>query len=164
MLNYISTSVEATKMLGYKLASKLKKGDTLVLNGDLGSGKTIFVSGFLSFYDKESEIASPTFTILNEHNLTKDLNLYHFDVYRLESCDEFLAIGGDEYFSQGVTLIEWGEKIEPLAYHEINKQFRCSILNQDLTKKQIREKLDQLYWSVKNPVFYQEWMGQTGLD
>lgn len=123
MLNYISTSVEATKMLGYKLASKLKKGDTLVLNGDLGSGKTIFVSGFLSFYDKESEIASPTFTIVNEHNLTKDLNLYHFDVYRLESSDEFLAIGGDEYFSQGVTLIEWGEKINdllPKEYLEIN--------------------------------------------
>ena len=63
-----------------------------------------------------------------------------------------------------VLSIEWEEKIEPLAYHEINKQFRCSILNQDLTKKQIREKLDQLYWSVKNPVFYQEWMDQTGLD
>lgn len=123
MSNFISTSVENTKMLGYKFASKLKKGDTIVLNGDLGSGKTIFVSGFLSFYDKESEASSPTFTIVNEHNLTKDLNLYHFDVYRLENSDEFLAIGGDEYFSQGVTLIEWGEKIKdllPKEYLEIS--------------------------------------------
>lgn len=123
MTNFISTSVEATKELGYKFASKLKKGDTIVLNGDLGSGKTIFVSGFLSFYDKENEASSPTFTIVNEHNLTKDLNLYHFDVYRLESSDEFLAIGGDEYFSQGITLIEWGEKIKellPKEYLEIN--------------------------------------------
>ena len=123
MTNYISTSVEATKELGYKFASKLKKGDTIVLNGDLGSGKTIFVSGFLSFYDKENEISSPTFTIVNEHNLTKDLNLYHFDVYRLENADEFLAIGGDEYFSQGITLMEWGEKIKellPKQYLEIN--------------------------------------------
>lgn len=114
MTNFISTSVDSTKELGYKFASKLKKGDIIVLNGDLGSGKTIFVSGFLSFYGKESEASSPTFTIVNEHNLTKDLNLYHFDVYRLENSDEFLAIGGDEYFSQGITLMEWGEKIKDL--------------------------------------------------
>ena len=123
MTNYISTSVEATKELGYKFASKLKKGDTIVLNGNLGSGKTIFVSGFLSFYGKENEASSPTFTIVNEHNLTKDLTLYHFDVYRLENSDEFLAIGGDEYFSQGITLMEWGEKIKellPKEYLEIN--------------------------------------------
>ncbi|MBO5143671.1 MAG: tRNA (adenosine(37)-N6)-threonylcarbamoyltransferase complex ATPase subunit type 1 TsaE [Clostridia bacterium] len=123
MSNFISTSVEATKELGYKFASKLKRGDVIVLNGDLGSGKTIFVSGFLSFYGKENEASSPTFTIVNEHNLTKDLNLYHFDVYRLESSDEFLAIGGDEYFSQGITLMEWGEKIQellPKHYLEIN--------------------------------------------
>lgn len=123
MLSYISTSVDTTRELGRCFASKLKKGDTLVLNGDLGSGKTIFVSGFLSFYDKENETSSPTFTIVNEHNLTKDLNLYHFDVYRLENSDEFLAIGGDEYFSKGITLIEWGNKIQdllPKEYLEIN--------------------------------------------
>lgn len=123
MSNYISTSVDTTKELGYQFASKLKKGDTIVLNGDLGSGKTIFVSGFLKFYGKEQEASSPTFTIVNEHNLTKDLNLYHFDVYRLESSDEFLAIGGDEYFSQGITIMEWGEKIKellPKEYLEIN--------------------------------------------
>ena len=124
MSNYIiSTSVDDTKELGYKFAGKLRKGDTLVLSGDLGSGKTIFVSGFLSFYGKEKEAASPTFTIVNEHNLTKDLNLYHFDVYRLESGDEFLAIGGDEYFSQGITIMEWGEKIKewlPKEYLEVN--------------------------------------------
>jgi len=123
MTNFISTSVDTTKELGYKFASKLKKGDVLVLNGDLGSGKTIFVSGFLSFYGKGNEASSPTFTIVNEHNLTKDLNLYHFDVYRLETSDEFLAIGGDEYFSQGITLMEWGEKIKdllPKEYLEVN--------------------------------------------
>lgn len=125
MLNFKSTSVDRTRELGYKFASKLKKGDTLVLNGALGSGKTIFVSGFLSFYGKEDEAASPTFTIVNEHNLTKDLNLYHFDVYRLESSDEFLAIGGDEYFSQGISIIEWGNRIQdvlPKEYLEINIQ------------------------------------------
>lgn len=125
MLIYKSTSVDTTKELGYKFASKMKKGDILVLNGDLGSGKTIFVSGFLSFYGKESEASSPTFTIVNEHNLTNELNLYHFDVYRLESSDEFLAIGGDEYFSQGIVLMEWGSKIQdvlPKEYLEVSIQ------------------------------------------
>lgn len=125
MLIYKSTSVDHTKELGYKFASKMKKGDILVLNGDLGSGKTIFVSGFLSFYGKEDEASSPTFTIVNEHNLTNELNLYHFDVYRLESSDEFLAIGGDEYFSQGIVLIEWGSKIQdmlPEEYLEVSIQ------------------------------------------
>ena len=125
MLNFKSTSVDTTRELGYMFASKLKKGDTIVLNGDLGSGKTIFVSGFLSFYGKESETSSPTFTIVNEHNLTKELNLYHFDVYRLESSDEFLAIGGDEYFAQGISIVEWGNKIQdvlPKEYLEINIQ------------------------------------------
>lgn len=125
MSNYVSTSVEDTKKLGALFASKLKKGDIVVLNGDLGSGKTIFVSGFLSHYGLEQETSSPTFTIVNEHNLTKDLNLYHFDVYRLESSDEFIAIGGDEYFSKGISLIEWGEKIKvllPKEHLEINIQ------------------------------------------
>ncbi len=122
MLNYVSTSVTSTKELGYKFASVLKKGDILVLNGDLGAGKTVFVSGFLSFYQKEEEACSPTFTIVNEHNLTKNLNLYHFDIYRLENEDEFLAIGGDEYFLNGICILEWGEKIKsvlPKEYLEI---------------------------------------------
>ena len=125
MLSFQSTSVDTTRELGYKFASKLKKGDILVLNGDLGSGKTIFVSGFLSFYSKENEACSPTFTIVNEYNLTKDLNLYHFDVYRLESSDEFLAIGGDEYFTQGISIIEWGNRIQdilPNEYLEVSIQ------------------------------------------
>ena len=125
MLNFKSTSVDTTRELGYKFAKNLKKGDILVLNGDLGSGKTIFVSGFLSFYGKENEASSPTFTIVNEHNLTKDLNLYHFDVYRLESSDEFLAIGGDEYFSKGISIIEWGKNIQdvlPREYLEVTIQ------------------------------------------
>lgn len=122
MLSYTSTSVEDTKQLGYQFAKVLKKGDVVVLNGDLGSGKTVFVSGFLRYYGKENEVASPTFTIVNEHNLTNDLNLYHFDVYRLESSDEFLAIGGDEYFEKGITIMEWGMQIQeqlPKEYLEI---------------------------------------------
>ena len=58
----------------------------------------------------QNEIASPTFTIVNEHN-AENVNIYHFDVYRLEDSDEFYAIGGEEYFEKGICLIEWGEQI-----------------------------------------------------
>ena len=81
--------------------------------GDLGSGKTKFTEGFLSFFGLEDEISSPTFTIVNEYN-KNDINIYHFDVYRLEDLDEFYAIGGQEYFYNGICLIEWGELVEPI--------------------------------------------------
>ena len=89
--------------------------------GDLGSGKTKFTEGFLEFFGLDDEISSPTFTIVNEY-CKNDLNIYHFDVYRLEDLDEFYAIGGTEYFDNGICLIEWGELIEPILsrYIKIN--------------------------------------------
>lgn len=114
MFSVISNSTNDTIKLGKKLASFLKKGDIVVLSGDLGAGKTKFVSGFLSFFDKEAEVSSPTFTIVNEYNLPNNLNLFHFDVYRLKSQEEFLNTGGDELFDKGISIIEWGELIEDI--------------------------------------------------
>lgn len=102
-----------TKQYAKELASKLKKGDIVVLTGELGSGKTKFTEGILEFFNLQDEISSPTFTIVNEYN-TSTVPIYHFDVYRLEDEDEFLAIGGEEYFEKGICIIEWGEKIENL--------------------------------------------------
>ena len=81
--------------------------------GDLGAGKTKFTEGFLSFWGLENEISSPTFTIVNEYHATS-VNIYHFDVYRLADVQEFYDIGGLEYFSSGISLIEWGELIEDI--------------------------------------------------
>ena len=63
----------------------------------------------------------PTFTIVNEYS-KNDINIYHFDVYRLEDLDEFYAIGGTDYFDNGICLIEWGELIGPILskYIKIN--------------------------------------------
>ena len=107
----ISNSEENTKMIGKSFAATLKKGDVVVLTGDLGSGKTKFTEGVLTYFGLENEISSPTFTIVNEY-VSKDVNIYHFDVYRLEDEDEFYAIGGEEYFETGICLIEWGEMIK----------------------------------------------------
>ena len=106
------TNCEAdTKNFAKSLAKILKPKDIVVLTGELGSGKTKFVEGFLSYFGLENEISSPTFTIVNE-NKNNDINIYHFDVYRLADSSEFYEIGGDEYFDTGICLIEWGELIE----------------------------------------------------
>lgn len=122
MFEFISRSEEDTKKIASILASKLNLGDIIVLSGDLGSGKTKFTEGFLSFWNLENEISSPTFTIVNEHN-KDNTNIYHLDVYRLEDIGEFYAIGGMEYFTTGICVIEWGELIEdilPKNYIKIN--------------------------------------------
>lgn len=108
---FISNSEIETKNFAKKLASKLTKGDVIVLTGELGAGKTKFTEGFLSYFGLENEISSPTFTIVNEYK-NENVTIYHFDVYRLENSDEFYAIGGEEYFENGICIIEWGEIIE----------------------------------------------------
>ncbi|MBR3250024.1 MAG: tRNA (adenosine(37)-N6)-threonylcarbamoyltransferase complex ATPase subunit type 1 TsaE [Clostridia bacterium] len=107
----MSNSEIETKNFAKKLASKLTKGDVIVLTGELGAGKTKFTEGFLSYFGLENEISSPTFTIVNEYK-NENVTIYHFDVYRLENSDEFYAIGGEEYFENGICIIEWGEIIE----------------------------------------------------
>ena len=111
MEKLISHSENETKLIGKKFAEKLKKGDVIVLTGELGSGKTKFTEGVSEHFGLENEISSPTFNIVNEY-ISKNINIYHFDVYRLEDEDEFYAIGGEEYFDKGICLIEWGEMIE----------------------------------------------------
>ena len=117
-----SNSENETKEFAKNFASKLNKGDVIVLSGDLGSGKTKFTEGILSYFGLEDEISSPTFTIVNEYS-KDDISIYHFDVYRLEDSSEFYAIGGEEYFEKGICIIEWGELIEdalPEKYIKIN--------------------------------------------
>lgn len=113
MHKLISNSENDTIELAKKIASQLHVGDVIVLSGDLGSGKTKFTQGILTYFGLENEISSPTFTIVNEYN-SKLVDIYHFDVYRLEDIDEFYAIGGEEYFSKGICIIEWGEIIESI--------------------------------------------------
>ena len=108
---FSSNSEIETMDFAKKLAKKLKKGDIVVLTGELGSGKTKFVEGFLSNFGLENEISSPTFTIVNEYD-AENFPIFHFDVYRLEDSSEFYEIGGEEYFDNGICLIEWGEIIQ----------------------------------------------------
>ena len=110
---FTSKSELDTKRFAKNFAAKLKQNDVIVLTGELGSGKTKFVEGFLEYFGLENEISSPTFTIVNEYK-KDNINIYHFDVYRLEDSSEFYEIGGEEYFSSGICLIEWGEIIKDI--------------------------------------------------
>lgn len=133
---FISHNESDTKNFAKNLASICRPKDIIVLTGDLGSGKTKFTEGFLSYFGLEDEISSPTFTIVNEYS-KNDINIYHFDVFRLEDSSEFYEIGGEEYFDKGICIVEWGELIKdtlPEKYTHItftrdNKDENIRILN-----------------------------------
>ena len=110
MKTIITNSEQETKNIAKEIAKNIDKNAVIVLTGELGAGKTKFTEGFLSYFGLENEISSPTFTIVNEYK-NENATIYHFDVYRLSDVDEFYAIGGDEYFSNGICIIEWGELI-----------------------------------------------------
>ena len=120
MEKIVLNSEKETIQLGKKIAENLKIGDVFVLTGELGSGKTKLTEGILTYFSLQNEISSPTFTIVNEYK-TENFPIYHFDVYRLNDSDEFLSIGGDEYFEKGVSIIEWGEIIEDVLPQKYTK-------------------------------------------
>lgn len=141
MYEFISKSEDDTIKFAEKFAEKLDKNSIIVLSGDLGAGKTKFTQGILKHFGIENEISSPTFTIVNEYN-AQNINIYHFDLYRLADIDEFYAMGGDEYFGNGICIFEWGEIIEsalPKDYIKIN--FSRNPDNQDYRKLEISEVL-----------------------
>lgn len=133
MYNFLSKNELETKEFAKVLASNLQKGDIIILSGDLGSGKTKFTEGVLSYFGLENEISSPTFTIVNEYN--SKIPIYHFDVYRLADVDEFYAIGGEEYFKNGICIIEWGELIESI----LPKDYLKITFSRDDTNENIRK-------------------------
>lgn len=96
-----------------RLCRWLKEGDILSLTGELGAGKTCFVKGLATGLGIEKTITSPTFNLIREYK--GKLPLYHFDVYRIKKVDELFDLGYEEYFfGDGVTVVEWGDKIAGL--------------------------------------------------
>ena len=103
-----------TYSLGQRLGSRAKAGDIFCLDGDLGVGKTVFTKGFAAGLGIEEPVNSPTFTIVQQYEDGR-LPLYHFDVYRIGDVSEMDEVGYEDYFfGDGVTLIEWSERIQEL--------------------------------------------------
>ena len=114
MLKYkfISKSAEDTQSLAAKIVQLLNGGDVVLLTGDLGAGKTMFVSGALKKLGYNDHVISPTFNILKCYFEVKP-NVFHIDAYRLEN--QYIDIGLDEFIEgNGITFIEWPVFIEPL--------------------------------------------------
>jgi len=112
MKEYISCSPSQTVEIGRKIACLLKSGDVVALFGDLGTGKTCLISGIADGLGFSGEVSSPTFALVNEY-LGGRLNLYHFDMYRVESWEDLYSTGYFDYLeSDGVLAIEWSENIE----------------------------------------------------
>ncbi|SNX53093.1 tRNA (adenosine(37)-N6)-threonylcarbamoyltransferase complex ATPase subunit type 1 TsaE [Thermoanaerobacterium sp. RBIITD] len=110
-------NAKETENLGVKLGKLLKKGDIVLLSGNLGTGKTVLTKGIAKGMGILDYVTSPTFMIVNEH--MGNTPLYHFDVYRIEDYTELYDIGYEEYFyGNGVCVIEWPEKIKPLIPKE----------------------------------------------
>lgn len=113
MIEIVTTSSRETEELGTKIGRRLKKGDVISLRGSLGAGKTVIAKGIAKALNISEAIVSPTFTLVQEYEGT--LNLYHLDIYRLSGEDEFESMGGEEFlYPNGVTLIEWSEKIDSM--------------------------------------------------
>jgi len=109
----VSSGEAQTLELGKKLGQLLPQSSLVLLQGDLGAGKTVFARGVAwgLGVDPDIPITSPTFTLMNHYTARHDL--YHFDLYRLADPDELIELGFDEYaFGSGVALVEWPEKLE----------------------------------------------------
>ena len=109
-----TNSARETFDAGYAMGRQAAPGQIYTLDGDLGTGKTVFAQGFARGLGIQGTVNSPTFTILQVYEEGR-LPLYHFDVYRIEEPEEMEEIGYEDcFFGEGVCLIEWAGQIEEL--------------------------------------------------
>ena len=139
-MRLITNSEKETYEIGRRLGARAAAGEIWCLDGDLGTGKTVFTKGFAAGLGVTEPVVSPTFTIIHEYYDGR-LPLYHFDVYRIEDPDEMLELGYEEYFfGEGVCLIEWAVQIEDVipaeAHHvqiekDLSRGDNCRIITID---------------------------------
>ena len=109
-------NLKQTDAIARAFSNIVKPPMVILLRGDLGSGKTTFVKSLVEYLGSDDVVTSPTFTLLNTYN--GKFPIYHFDMYRLSSMEEAMAVGFEEYFDKkhldGVCLVEWAENVEGL--------------------------------------------------
>ena len=126
MAIYISKSREETEAFAQEYAKSLKPGDVVLLDGDMGAGKTVFSKGVAKGLGIEEEVTSPTYAYMNDY----DGRLFHYDCYRIESIEQAENLGLADYFDMGgICLIEWAQNIAPLL-PPIVKRVRIEKINE----------------------------------
>lgn len=112
---FISNSEAETAQIAARLAKITKRGDIWALNGTLGIGKSVFARAFIQFLTRSQEdVPSPTFTLVQSY-YTDAFDIFHYDLYRLKEAIEIFELGVEEAFYEGVSLVEWPEKMGSLA-------------------------------------------------
>ena len=107
---FVTKSYLQTKQLAKEFAKVLKPKDIVLFNGDLGAGKTTFIQGTMAYFGIKKFVRSASFMLVSEFE-TKNINLYHLDLYRLNSADIF-GLGIEEYlFGNGISFVEWSQRL-----------------------------------------------------
>ena len=118
MAIYISKSADETMAFASEYAKTLCAGDIVLLDGDMGAGKTAFAKGVAKGLEIEEEVTSPTYAYMNDY----DGRLFHYDCYRIESVAQAESLGLADYFDMGgICLIEWSQNIAPLLPKHVKR-------------------------------------------
>ena len=118
MAKFISKSREETQAFAASYAKTLRPFDVVLLDGDMGAGKTVFSKGVAEGLGIEEEVTSPTYAYMNDY----DGRLFHYDCYRIESVEQAERLGLADYFDMGgICLIEWAQNIAPLLPKNVKR-------------------------------------------
>ncbi len=110
MTVFKSTDLNQTEQLGKRIADALTGTEVIAYFGGLGMGKTTLTRAIVEALGTEDNVSSPTFSIVNEYK--SKYNVYHFDMYRVESWEDLYSTGFFDYLDTGVLIVEWSENIE----------------------------------------------------
>lgn len=118
MAKVITENAEQTRKVAAEYAKTLRGGDVVLLDGEMGAGKTVFVKGLALGMGITEEVTSPTYAYMNDY----DGQLFHYDCYRIESAEQAERLGLADYFGMGgVCVIEWAQNIAPLLPEECKR-------------------------------------------
>ena len=117
-------SIQKLKTYSTNIAKKIKNGDAIYLYGEIGAGKTTFVRFLISYLQKKNkkkleEIVSPTFTIVQYYKISKEINIAHYDLYRIKKTKDLQNIGLSEQQDSFTNIVEWPELIKTKSNHRI---------------------------------------------
>ncbi len=137
-----------TRALAAAIAGLAEAGDVIALKGELGSGKTVFARAFIAALGGLGEVPSPTFTLVQIYDLAA-ARVFHFDLYRLEKPEDALELDIDDAFADGISLIEWPEKLGgllpgdhllvALSYGETEMRRHCHVSGPESWTERLEE-------------------------
>lgn len=112
-MTFITNSEEETRAAALDVAKRLKIGDVILFEGEMGAGKTAFTKGLAEFFGTDEEVTSPTFALVHEY--PGRVPIFHFDLYRISGYDDLYAVGFFDYLDRGgIIAAEWSENVPGL--------------------------------------------------